>query len=60
MTRQIHCLKCSKNVGEIRDAKLAKGLCYLCQSCANELMVPPKMWDGFNDLFQPLGKNNGK
>lgn len=59
MTRQIHCLKCSKNVGEIRDAKLAKGLCYLCQSCANEVMAPPaKRWSGFDEIFGKLGKKN--
>lgn len=58
MTRQIHCLKCDRNVGEIRDARLMKGIAYLCQSCANELMAPPKMWSGFDELFGKLGKKN--
>lgn len=57
MTRQIHCLKCARNAGEIRDAKLAKGLCYLCQSCANEVMVPPAtLRAGFDEIFGKLGK----
>lgn len=31
--REIFCCKCDKRVGTIRDATLAKGITYTCQSC---------------------------
>lgn len=60
MTRPLSCLKCKRYVGEVRDATLMKGIAYLCQGCAEEVVAPPKQWDGFNDLFQTFGKNKDK
>jgi len=37
MTRPLSCLKCKRNLGEIRDATLMKGIAYLCQGCAEEV-----------------------
>lgn len=34
MARQINCSGCGKYLGEIRDAKLAKGIDYRCSACA--------------------------
>jgi predicted SprT family Zn-dependent metalloprotease len=36
MTKQIYCCKCKKYCGEIRDARLIKGLQYICDKCAND------------------------
>jgi hypothetical protein len=33
MSREINCKLCGCKVGEIRDAKLAKGIVYLCKVC---------------------------
>lgn len=30
---KIHCMKCERYCGEIRDAKLIKGLKFMCKSC---------------------------
>jgi protein-arginine kinase activator protein McsA len=32
--KDIHCYKCSKYLGVIRDAKLHKDMYYICGSCA--------------------------
>jgi len=34
MARNIFCRKCGAYLGEIRDATLAKGVEYVCRSCA--------------------------
>lgn len=31
--RQIHCIKCSTYLGVIRDARLMKGILFLCPKC---------------------------
>jgi len=31
--RKIYCTACNCNLGEIRDAKLLKGIKYLCPNC---------------------------
>lgn len=36
MTRKISCNECNKNLGEIRDALLAKGIVYLCSECGKD------------------------
>ena len=33
MSKKIHCHNCNRYVGEIRDAKLAKGLTFNCAKC---------------------------
>lgn len=33
MSRLIQCKDCAKPLGEIRDAKLAKGIVYTCSTC---------------------------
>jgi predicted SprT family Zn-dependent metalloprotease len=34
MSRKIHCMACGKYQGEIRDAKLARGIKYICAHCS--------------------------
>lgn len=34
MSRKIHCRDCGKYLGEVRDAKLAKGIKYICAVCS--------------------------
>lgn len=34
MARNIYCRQCGAYLGEIRDAKLAKGIEYVCRVCA--------------------------
>ena len=33
MSRAINCSNCKKDMGEIRDARLRKGIVYLCDGC---------------------------
>ena len=33
MSREIHCVKCGKYLGEIRDAKLRKNIHFICDDC---------------------------
>ena len=57
--RQIYCAGCGKHMGEIRDAKLRKGIVYLCGTCetkrlASDLAVKTKPRDpgeGFWDTI---------
>lgn len=39
MSRKIHCSRCKKYVGEIRDAKLIKDLSHTCKSCQQDLVA---------------------
>lgn len=60
MERNVECYMCNKHVGIIRDAKLMKGLSYICPSCKSliemQLMSMNKssmdkvmsIFDGFN------------
>lgn len=40
MARKIHCAECTKYLGEIRDAKLMKGMAHLCPRCSGQLINP--------------------
>lgn len=60
--RKIYCIECNKYVGEIRDAKLIKGLAFLCQDCqgigtteAGSLSDGEEM---FRTLFPGIGDIN--
>lgn len=46
--KKIHCEKCHKYLGEIRDATLRKGIVYTCSECAK-----PK-YDFASELFANL------
>ena len=66
MSRQIHCHKCYKSLGEIRDAKLAKGMDYVCSSCKETENVfqselkKIKAQRDFLDGFKKNHKNRNK
>ena len=50
--RHILCVKCNKYVGLIRDAKLMKGLTFLCPSCTAEIIDKPKKTKStFDEMF---------
>ena len=36
MSRKIYCNKCKVYLGEIRDAKLRKDVCFSCYSCVSK------------------------
>ena len=38
-SRKINCKSCKTYLGEIRDAKLKKGISYLCRSCENKRKI---------------------
>lgn len=44
--RVIYCEKCKKYVGEIRDARLLKGIVFLCKDCNSKRTLDT------NDLFK--------
>ena len=39
MANQIHCAGCNRYLGEIRDAKLLKGIKYLCPACETKRLA---------------------
>ena len=49
MARNIYCCKCGAYLGEIRDAKLAKGIEYVCRGCAK-----PKPDDDIPDFLKGI------
>ncbi|MDD4242788.1 MAG: hypothetical protein PHG08_00615 [Bacilli bacterium] len=51
--RQIFCQKCGRYVGTIRDAKLIKGLRFICPACDEEYAqyVPDDLAGIFGNLF---------
>jgi hypothetical protein len=54
--RIIYCYKCNVYVGTIRDAKLMKGLSFICATCVKKekqdtTLNIPKSNDAFNNLF---------
>lgn len=54
--RRIHCIKCDKYVGTIRDATLMKGIHFLCPTCGE---VPkPDTGHSYGDLFDKNAFNN--
>ena len=53
--RAIHCHKCKVYVGTIRDAKLMKGLKFVCPKCDDlhrETNRDDMFGDGFTDLLK--------
>ena len=52
--RKIHCSECKTHLGEIKDARLKKGIAYLCAKCetARNLMKAAKTARNANN---PLG-----
>ncbi len=58
---KIKCTKCYKYLGEIRDAKLRKGITYLCKECDTQRQAlelrfkKPNSKDSESDLFDILG-----
>lgn len=64
--RQINCKGCGKYMGEIRDAKLRKGLVFLCEPCdgrrvALELKEKTGQAGGanFDDIFGDIFGKGG-
>ena len=61
--KQIFCKGCGKYLGEIRDAKLRKGMVYLCQNCETKRLASDmarnkmKAQDPVNDFMNIFGKN---
>jgi hypothetical protein len=57
MNRDIFCYDCNTYVGTIRDAKLMKGLKFLCPNCCPDEMEEPTesfknvFDDSFGDIF---------
>lgn len=60
MTRPISCLKCKKPLGEIRDARILKGIAYLCDGCAERVMNPPTYKKPVGNIFDEIFKGSGK
>ena len=63
--RDIHCYVCNKYVGVIRDAKLMKGLKFVCPSCSEvddikDDYYSSKVPDAFTDLFGDIFGNKSK
>ncbi len=60
--KTIHCKICGKYVGVIRDAKLIKGLVFICPTCSSEYEpITPKdsyVGDLFHDMFYIKNKND--
>lgn len=55
MARQIHCKKCSCYLGEIRDAKLKKGIVNICGKCYDEKIEKPINYDSdFGGIFKDI------
>jgi len=48
--RKIFCIDCDKYLGDIRDAKLLKGIAFLCPKCEKKRT---KLSDG-DSLFKTL------
>lgn len=56
--RKVHCYKCGKYLGEIRDATLRKNIYHICEFCASVEVKPkqkaatPNVFDSiFGDIF---------
>lgn len=48
--RKILCTNCNKYLGEIKDAKLLKGIAFLCPKCKNTINGKPEI-DLMKDFF---------
>lgn len=58
MEREIRCIGCNKYLGVIRDAKLLKGIVYLCPACETKRKASdmakryaPKIDNPFAQMF---------
>lgn len=49
--RVIHCENCKRYVGEIRDAKLMKGLVFICPTCIITLKKEKDNYNPFGGSF---------
>lgn len=54
--RKIFCTGCNKYVGDIRDARLLKGIKFLCPECeikriASDLHKKTETYNPFKDIF---------
>jgi len=57
---KIYCVACNKYLGEIRDAKLRKGVKFLCVNCDTKRIASdmrPKQPDYMKSLFGGIFKN---
>ncbi len=60
MKKTIYCKGCNTYLGEIRDAKLKKGIVYLCSNCDTKRIAsdlgkkekPIDYMDLFGDIFK--------
>lgn len=59
MSIVISCKFCNKHLGEIRDAKLRKGISHICTECTGtvECLIAAKSFDksGYKNPKDPLG-----
>lgn len=63
--REISCCKCGKHVGTIRDAKLMKGLKFICPTCdvrssSREDDISRYASSGFADIFGDIFNGKSK
>jgi hypothetical protein len=49
--RKIYCMFCGRFVGLIRDAKLMKGLKFVCRYCPKKSKEEEAFFQGFNKIF---------
>ena len=49
--KNIYCCICNRSVGIIRDAKLMKGLSYICPDCKLKITKPKDNVDFLKDIF---------
>jgi len=64
MSREIRCFRCTTYLGEVRDAKLKKGMNHICGDCTTALQaleMSHRMDDGkstygniFGDVFSDI------
>ena len=56
--RKITCFKCSKYVGVIRDARIIKGLAFICPACQEMVDDPFKAQDKLTPETEPFLSND--
>lgn len=58
--RVIHCIVCKVYVGTIRDAKLMKGLTFVCPTCAeSKIQKNSDITEDYGEAFKQMFGNNG-
>lgn len=55
MARTIHCQDCNKYLGEIRDAKLRKGIRHYCEDCDRRNRAARRLSEAAGQGRNPLG-----